>query len=191
MLELATVFKARVLDIAADSITVEMTGGEEKVDRLLELLHPFGLLEVVRTGIVAMRRGAKSPSVDDESQAHRPRGRRRRFVFRVRQNLRGFSLGGFRFRGVRLGPERREKFFQRQRVDHVLFLDPAAPRGLTPYFMNCRLRVECESVEITIFTPRCFAIRRCTSCRSSRSGYALHSIATPCFAHASRTFSMS
>jgi acetolactate synthase-1/3 small subunit len=63
VLELATVFKARVLDIAADSITVEMTGGEEKVDRLLELLHPFGLLEVVRTGVVAMRRGAKSPAV--------------------------------------------------------------------------------------------------------------------------------
>jgi acetolactate synthase I/III small subunit len=63
VLELAPVFKARVLDIAADSITVEMTGGEEKVDRLLELLHPFGLLEVVRTGVVAMRRGAKSPAV--------------------------------------------------------------------------------------------------------------------------------
>jgi acetolactate synthase-1/3 small subunit len=63
VLQLATVFKARVLDIAADSITVEMTGGEEKVDRLLELLEPFGLLEVVRTGIVAMRRGVKSPSV--------------------------------------------------------------------------------------------------------------------------------
>ena len=40
-----------------------MTGGEEKIDRLLEVLHPFGLLEVVRTGIVAMRRGAKSPTV--------------------------------------------------------------------------------------------------------------------------------
>src|ERR1700723_612846 len=63
ILELATVFRARVLDIATDSITVELTGGEEKVDRLLELLNPFGLMEVVRTGIVAMRRGEKSPSV--------------------------------------------------------------------------------------------------------------------------------
>ena len=79
VLELATVFKARVLDIAAESITVELTGGEEKVDRFLELLHPYGLMEVVRTGIVAMRRGAKSPivttkadltrSVDDDSVA--------------------------------------------------------------------------------------------------------------------------
>lgn len=63
VLELATVFKARVLDIASESIIVELTGGEEKVDRFLELLSPFGLLEVVRTGIVAMRRGAKSPIV--------------------------------------------------------------------------------------------------------------------------------
>ena len=60
VLELANVFRARVLDIASDSITLEMTGGEEKVDRLLELLNPYGLLEVVRTGVVAMRRGAKS-----------------------------------------------------------------------------------------------------------------------------------
>ncbi|MDE3108778.1 MAG: acetolactate synthase small subunit [Acidobacteriota bacterium] len=63
VLDLAAVFKARVLDIASESITVELTGGEEKVDRFLELLSPYGLLEVVRTGIVAMRRGAKSPLV--------------------------------------------------------------------------------------------------------------------------------
>jgi acetolactate synthase-1/3 small subunit len=69
ILQLAEVFRARVLDIAADSITVELTGGEEKVDRLLELLHPFGLLEVVRTGIVAMRRGAKSPNVTSKAKA--------------------------------------------------------------------------------------------------------------------------
>jgi acetolactate synthase I/III small subunit len=67
VLELATVFKARVLDIAAESIIVELTGGEEKVDRFLELLSPFGLLEVVRTGIVAMRRGAKSPTVSTKA----------------------------------------------------------------------------------------------------------------------------
>ncbi|MGD1212533.1 MAG: acetolactate synthase small subunit [Candidatus Acidiferrales bacterium] len=63
VLKLAEVFKARVLDIALESITLELTGGEEKVDRFLELLTPFGLMEVVRTGIVAMRRGvSKSPT---------------------------------------------------------------------------------------------------------------------------------
>jgi acetolactate synthase-1/3 small subunit len=68
VLELATVFKARVLDIASESIILELTGGEEKVDRFLELLSPFGLLEVVRTGIVAMRRGAKSPTVATKAE---------------------------------------------------------------------------------------------------------------------------
>ena len=68
VLDLANVFKARVLDIATESITVEMTGGEEKVDRFLELLSPYGLLEVVRTGIVAMRRGAKSPTVASKAE---------------------------------------------------------------------------------------------------------------------------
>lgn len=72
VLELATVFKARVLDIAVESITVELTGGEEKVDRFLELLNPFGLLEVVRTGIVAMRRGAKSPILTTKAALDRP-----------------------------------------------------------------------------------------------------------------------
>jgi acetolactate synthase-1/3 small subunit len=69
ILDIANVFKARVLDIALESITVEMTGGEEKVDRLLEILTPFGLLEVVRTGVVAMRRGASSvvPATQDAS----------------------------------------------------------------------------------------------------------------------------
>jgi len=63
VLELAGVFRARVLDIASESITLELTGGEEKVDRFLELLAPYGLMEMVRTGVVAMRRGAKSPSL--------------------------------------------------------------------------------------------------------------------------------
>ena len=76
VLELANVFRARVLDMASESITIEMTGNEEKVDRLLELLTPYGLLEVVRTGVVAMRRGAKS-DVASRRQA-RPRRRHRR-----------------------------------------------------------------------------------------------------------------
>src|ERR1700761_3893215 len=62
---------------------------------------------------------------------------------------------------------------------------------ITPYFMYLRLVVVCASVEITTFTPRSFAMRRWTSFRSSRSGYALHSIATPAFFAASRMRSMS
>jgi acetolactate synthase-1/3 small subunit len=69
ILDIAQVFKARVLDIALESITVEMTGGEEKVDRLLEILTPFGLLEVVRTGVVAMRRGATSAVPASQQQS--------------------------------------------------------------------------------------------------------------------------
>ena len=66
---MAEVFRARVLDIASESVTLELTGGEEKVDRFLELLTPYGLLEMVRTGVVAMRRGAKSPSLTSKTMS--------------------------------------------------------------------------------------------------------------------------
>jgi acetolactate synthase-1/3 small subunit len=60
VLELANVFRARVIDVAHDSLTIEITGTEEKIDSLLEVLRPLGLIEVVRTGQVAMRRGTKA-----------------------------------------------------------------------------------------------------------------------------------
>ncbi len=60
VLELASVFRARVVDVAPESLTIEITGTEDKIDGLLEVLRPYGVLEMVRTGIVAMRRGAKS-----------------------------------------------------------------------------------------------------------------------------------
>ena len=59
VLELASVFRARVVDVAPESLTIEITGGEDKIDGLLEVLRPYGVLEMVRTGIVAMRRGSK------------------------------------------------------------------------------------------------------------------------------------
>src|SRR5919109_915662 len=81
VLELASVFRARVVDVAPESLTIEITGAEDKIDGLLEVLRPYGLLEVVRTGIVAMRRGAKvstdmpkvngaSAIADDESVSY-------------------------------------------------------------------------------------------------------------------------
>jgi acetolactate synthase I/III small subunit len=63
VIELANVFRARVVDVAPESLTLEITGAEEKIDGLLELLRPYGVLEMVRTGIVAMRRGSKSAGV--------------------------------------------------------------------------------------------------------------------------------
>ncbi len=62
VLELASVFRARVVDVAPESLAIEITGTEDKINGLLELLRPFGLLEVVRTGQVSMRRGTKSSS---------------------------------------------------------------------------------------------------------------------------------
>src|SRR6202048_4602710 len=63
VLELANVFRARVVDLAPESLTIEITGAEDKIDGLLEVLRPYGVLEMVRTGIVAMRRGSKTSDV--------------------------------------------------------------------------------------------------------------------------------
>jgi acetolactate synthase I/III small subunit len=69
VLELANVFRARVVDVAHESLTLEITGGEDKIDGLLEVLRPYGILEMVRTGIVAMRRGSKSADAASTTEA--------------------------------------------------------------------------------------------------------------------------
>jgi acetolactate synthase-1/3 small subunit len=55
---LVDIFRARIVDVAAESVIVEVTGDEQKVDGLVELLRPRGILEMVRTGKVAMVRGS-------------------------------------------------------------------------------------------------------------------------------------
>jgi acetolactate synthase-1/3 small subunit len=57
IMQLVDIFRAKVVDVAADSLTVEITGPEDKVDSLVQLLRPFGIKEMVRTGRVAMVRG--------------------------------------------------------------------------------------------------------------------------------------
>lgn len=54
---LASIFRANIIDVAPDSVIVEITGTEDKIESLLELLRPMGILEMVRTGQVAMMRG--------------------------------------------------------------------------------------------------------------------------------------
>jgi len=54
---LADIFRAKIVDVAPDSVIVEITGTEEKIEGLIELLMPMGVIEMVRTGQVAMLRG--------------------------------------------------------------------------------------------------------------------------------------
>ena len=57
VVNLASIFRGNIVDVAPDSVIVEMTGTADKIESLLELLRPLGILEMVRTGQVAMLRG--------------------------------------------------------------------------------------------------------------------------------------
>jgi len=67
IIEIADIFRASIVDVAADSLTIETTGDEDKVDSLLNLLRGFGIREITRTGRIAMVRGsAGSLSVEEK-----------------------------------------------------------------------------------------------------------------------------
>jgi len=63
IMQLANVFRARVVDVGKHSLMVEITGPEERVDSLIGLLEPFGIQEISRTGRVAMVRSNNGYSV--------------------------------------------------------------------------------------------------------------------------------
>ena len=67
IMQLVDVFRARVVDVAPDSLIIEITGTEDKIDGLLEVLRPYGVLEMVRTGRVAMARGLRSATAHASS----------------------------------------------------------------------------------------------------------------------------
>jgi len=60
IMQLVDVFRARVIDVSPESLIIEITGTEDKIDGLVEMLRPYGVLEMARTGRVAMARGVKS-----------------------------------------------------------------------------------------------------------------------------------
>ena len=62
IIQLVDVFRAQVLDVSATSMTIEITGAEDKLDSFVSLLRPFGIKELARTGRVAMLRGGNGKS---------------------------------------------------------------------------------------------------------------------------------
>ena len=62
MLEVVTLFRAKVVDVAPETLTIEATGSREKLEALLRVLEPYGIKELVQSGMVAVGRGGKSIS---------------------------------------------------------------------------------------------------------------------------------
>ncbi|MDP9822518.1 acetolactate synthase small subunit [Nocardioides massiliensis] len=62
VLEIVQLFKAKVVDVATDAITIQITGNQGKIEDFLRILEPFGIRELVQSGMVAIGRGGRSIS---------------------------------------------------------------------------------------------------------------------------------
>ncbi len=60
IMQIADIFRAKIIDVASKSMVIEVTGDENKIKAIEQLLKPFGIKEMVRTGKIALRRGPKS-----------------------------------------------------------------------------------------------------------------------------------
>ena len=71
--QLAPIYRARIIDVSAESLVIEITGNQDKVESLIEVLEPYGILEIARTGRLAMLRGtgtaSKPPAADQDFSA--------------------------------------------------------------------------------------------------------------------------
>jgi len=67
IMQLVDVFRARVVDVSPESLIIEITGTEDKIDGLVEMLRPYGVLEMARTGRVAMSRGTGAATQAERS----------------------------------------------------------------------------------------------------------------------------
>jgi acetolactate synthase I/III small subunit len=74
VLQLCEVFRARAVDVGPDTLIVETTGTQDKIDGLVAILSPFGIAEMVQTGTVAMTRGPKGEAATAVQQPPSLRG---------------------------------------------------------------------------------------------------------------------
>lgn len=76
VVEICELFRGRVVDVAKDSLTIQLAGTEEKVEAFIDLMRPYGIEQVARTGVIAMPRGtqvAKDKATADEGPRKRVR----------------------------------------------------------------------------------------------------------------------
>jgi acetolactate synthase-1/3 small subunit len=70
ILQLASVFRAHVVDVGKEAVIIEVTGTHDKVEALINLAREFGVQEVVRTGIIALERGANAIKLEREEPSY-------------------------------------------------------------------------------------------------------------------------
>ena len=66
IIHIAEIFRANIVDVSRKSMTIELTGDKDKVKAFEELLKPFGIKELVRTGIIAINRGTNCIKIEEE-----------------------------------------------------------------------------------------------------------------------------
>lgn len=64
VMDVAEMYRARIVDVATETLIVEVTGESDKIDSLIQVLEPFGIFEIMRSGKIAMTRGVVKPRVD-------------------------------------------------------------------------------------------------------------------------------
>ena len=67
--ELADIFRGRIVDVANEEVMIEISGQEKKIEAFIELMRPFGIIELVRTGRIAMVRGRQSKEAQEIQKA--------------------------------------------------------------------------------------------------------------------------
>lgn len=77
VIEIVTLFRGKVVDIAQNSLMAEIGGTETKIEALVELLQPYGIKELARTGVIAMARGTQQMK-DEAVEKHPTGGKRKR-----------------------------------------------------------------------------------------------------------------
>jgi acetolactate synthase-1/3 small subunit len=65
LINYAEIFRARVVDVSSESLMIELTGTSDKIDAFINLMKPFRVKELARTGITALSRGTKSIKIDE------------------------------------------------------------------------------------------------------------------------------
>ena len=64
IIEVTNVFRANVVDISSNTVTAELTGGDQKINAFIDMMEPYGIEEIARTGMTALERGSNTLKLD-------------------------------------------------------------------------------------------------------------------------------